>query len=151
MFVVFLVVVCGVVVVFLVVVCGVVVVVVVVNDDEGVRVVVLVVVLLVVIRAVVDAVFVVSDSGEPYLQTGCGLLYLFQTFGTYSSFPFAWAKKNSWNVRTNEIVHFSWLLRFFILFQNHRSGTVNSNTVYSKFHLIRSFFEIFARFLLFHV
>ena len=89
MFVVFLVVVCGVVVVFLVVVCGVVVVVVVVNDDEGVRVVVLVVVLLVVIRAVVDAVFVVSDGGEPYLQTGCGLSYLFQTFGTYSSFPFA--------------------------------------------------------------
>ena len=33
----------------------------------------------------------------------------------------------------------------------YRSGTVNSNTVNSKFHLIRSFFEIFARFLLFHV
>ena len=27
----------------------------------------------------------------------------------------------------------------------------NSNTVNSKFHLIRSFFEIFARFLSFHV
>ena len=26
----------------------------------------------------------------------------------------------------------------------YRSGTVNSNTVNSKFHLIRSFFEIFA-------
>ena len=33
----------------------------------------------------------------------------------------------------------------------YRSGTLNSNTVNSKFHLIRSFFEIFARFLLFHV
>ena len=33
----------------------------------------------------------------------------------------------------------------------YRSGTVNSNTVNSKFHLIRNFFEIFARFLLFHV
>ena len=33
----------------------------------------------------------------------------------------------------------------------YRSGTVNLNTVNSKFHLIRSFFEIFARFLLFHV
>ena len=32
-----------------------------------------------------------------------------------------------------------------------RSGTLNSNTVNSKFHLIRSFFEIFARFLSFHV
>ena len=27
--------------------------------------------------------------------------------------------------------------------RNYRSGTVNSNTVNSKFHLIRSFFEIF--------
>ena len=34
---------------------------------------------------------------------------------------------------------------------NYRSGTVNLNTVNSKFHLIRSFFEIFARFLSFHV
>ena len=33
----------------------------------------------------------------------------------------------------------------------YRSGTVNSNTVNSKFHLIRSFCEIFARFLSFHV
>ena len=33
----------------------------------------------------------------------------------------------------------------------YRLGTVNSNTVNSKFHLIQSFFEIFARFLLFHV
>ena len=33
----------------------------------------------------------------------------------------------------------------------YRSGTVNSNTVNSKFHLIWSFFEIFDRFLLFHV
>ena len=33
----------------------------------------------------------------------------------------------------------------------YRSGTVNSNTVNSKFHLMRSFFEIFARFLSFHV
>ena len=32
----------------------------------------------------------------------------------------------------------------------YRSGTLNSNTVNSKFHLIRSFFEIFARFLSFH-
>ena len=34
---------------------------------------------------------------------------------------------------------------------NYSLGTVNSNTVNSKFHLIRSFFEIFARFLSFHV
>ena len=33
----------------------------------------------------------------------------------------------------------------------YRSGTVNSNTANSKFHLIRSFCEIFARFLSFHV
>ena len=33
----------------------------------------------------------------------------------------------------------------------YRSGTVNSNTVNSKFHLIRSFLEIFAKFLSFHV
>ena len=33
----------------------------------------------------------------------------------------------------------------------YRSGTLNSNTVNSKFHLIRSFFQIFARFLSFHV
>ena len=33
----------------------------------------------------------------------------------------------------------------------YRSGPVNLNTVNSKFHLIRSFFEIFARFLSFHV
>ena len=33
----------------------------------------------------------------------------------------------------------------------YRSGTVNLNTVNSKFHLIQSFCEIFARFILFHV
>ena len=33
----------------------------------------------------------------------------------------------------------------------YRSGTPNSNTVNSKFHLIRSFFEILARILSFHV
>ena len=33
----------------------------------------------------------------------------------------------------------------------YRSGTVNSYTVNSKFHLIRSFCEIYARFLSFHV
>ena len=33
----------------------------------------------------------------------------------------------------------------------YRWGTVNSNTANSKFDLIRSFFEIFARFLSFHV
>ena len=33
----------------------------------------------------------------------------------------------------------------------YRLGTVNSNTVNSKFHLIRSFFEILARMLSFHV
>ena len=34
---------------------------------------------------------------------------------------------------------------------NYRSGTLNSNTVNSKFHLIRSFFEILATILSFHV
>ena len=38
-----------------------------------------------------------------------------------------------------------------IKISRYRSGTVNSNTVNSKFHLIQSFFEIFARFLSFHV
>ena len=33
----------------------------------------------------------------------------------------------------------------------YRSGMFNSNTVNSKFHFIQSFFEIFARFLPFHV
>ena len=36
-------------------------------------------------------------------------------------------------------------------FCRYRSGTVNSKTVNSKFHLIRSFFEYFARILSFHV
>ena len=36
-------------------------------------------------------------------------------------------------------------------FMEYRSGTVNSNMVNSKFHLIQSLFEIFARFLSFHV
>ena len=44
--------------------------------------------------------------------------------------------------------HLCWLVKESA---NYRSGTVNSNTVNSKFHLIRSFFEIFARFLSFHV
>ena len=35
--------------------------------------------------------------------------------------------------------------------QQYRSGTANSNTVNSKFHLIRSFNQDFARFLSFHV
>ena len=34
---------------------------------------------------------------------------------------------------------------------HYRSGTINSNTVNSKFHLIRSFFEILATILSFHV
>ena len=33
----------------------------------------------------------------------------------------------------------------------YRSGTLNSNKVNSKFHLIRSFFQILARILSFHV
>ena len=33
----------------------------------------------------------------------------------------------------------------------YRSGMVNSKMVNSKFHLIQSFFEIFAKFLSFHV
>ena len=44
---------------------------------------------------------------------------------------------------------FSWNHVFVI--NKYRLGTVNSNTVNSKFHLIRSFCEIFARFLSFHV
>ena len=34
---------------------------------------------------------------------------------------------------------------------NYRSGTVNSNTVNSKFHLIQSYCDYLARFLSFHV
>ena len=37
------------------------------------------------------------------------------------------------------------------LFFRYRSGTVNSNTVNSKFHLIRSYCEYLARTLSFHV
>ena len=37
------------------------------------------------------------------------------------------------------------------LFTLYRSGTVNSNTVNSKFHLIRSYCEYLARILSFHV
>ena len=40
---------------------------------------------------------------------------------------------------------------FHTIHLKYRSGMLNSNTVNSKFHLIQSFFEIFARFLLFHV
>ena len=36
-------------------------------------------------------------------------------------------------------------------FLKYKSDTVNSNMVNLKFYLIRSFFEIFARFLSFHV
>ena len=45
--------------------------------------------------------------------------------------------------------HFELNIRTWFYF--YRSGTLNSNTVNPKFHLIRSFFEIFARFLSFHV
>ena len=34
--------------------------------------------------------------------------------------------------------------------EHYRSGTVNSKTINLKFNLIRNFFEIFAKFLLFH-
>ena len=42
-------------------------------------------------------------------------------------------------------------LKFCLIKSLYRSGTVNSNTVNLKFHLIRSFFEIFVRFLSFDV
>ena len=48
-------------------------------------------------------------------------------------------------------VHINSSSCLFITEIDYRSGTVNSNTVNSKFHLIRSFCEIFARFLSFHV
>ena len=54
------------------------------------------------------------------------------------------------NIRLLEIVITSSVPTGNILV-HYRSGTVNSNTVNSKFHLIRSFFEIFARFLSFQV
>ena len=38
-----------------------------------------------------------------------------------------------------------------IILTIYRSATLNSNTVNSKYHLIQSFFEIFARFLSLHV
>ena len=38
-----------------------------------------------------------------------------------------------------------------LTFSQYRSGTVNSNTVNSKFHFIRSCCEYLARFLSFHV
>ena len=42
-------------------------------------------------------------------------------------------------------------LYLFDSFDYYRSGTVNSNTVNSKFHLIRSYCEYLARILSFHV
>ena len=44
-----------------------------------------------------------------------------------------------------------WRQLYFLKTPRYRSGTLNSNTVNSKFHLIRSFFEILARILSFHV
>ena len=69
------------------------------------------------------------------------------------------------NIVTFKVNYFTQLYLYYILkasfscsfsqasfaFSEYRSGMVNSNTVNSKFHLIRSFFEIFARFLSFHV
>ena len=42
-------------------------------------------------------------------------------------------------------------LSIFVLDYQYRSGTANSNTVNSKFHLIQSLDHFFARFLSFHV
>ena len=42
-------------------------------------------------------------------------------------------------------------LVMYLLADEYRSGTVNSNMVNSKLHLIQSFFEIFDTFLSFHV
>ena len=39
----------------------------------------------------------------------------------------------------------------YVMYTIYRSGTVNSNTVNSKFHLIRSCCKYLARFLSFHV
>ena len=60
------------------------------------------------------------------------------TIDTCVMFVWKWTRLLSevWRISTNN---------------NCRSGTVNSNTVNSKFHLIRSFCEIFARFLSFNV
>ena len=41
--------------------------------------------------------------------------------------------------------------KFDIALMLYRSGTVNSKTVNSKYHLIQCFFEIFAKFLSYHV
>ena len=54
-----------------------------------------------------------------------------------------------WFLFKNTVLYFT--VCFFFLKLIYRSGTVNSNVVNSKFHLIRSFCEIFARFLSFHV
>ena len=58
------------------------------------------------------------------------------------------------NLPFRVLFNFSLTLRFivkYIISSLYRSGMLNSNTVNSKFHLIQSFCEIFARFLLFHV
>ena len=58
---------------------------------------------------------------------------------------------------TNNNIHQIFNVRAIQIYANvakfvyYRSDTVNSNTVNLKFHLIWSFFEIFARFLSFHV
>ena len=45
-----------------------------------------------------------------------------------------------------------WMFSYFVgCVVRYRSGTVNSNTVNSKFHLIRSYCEYLARILSFHV
>ena len=51
----------------------------------------------------------------------------------------------------NQILIWMWLIMIQTHKSKYRSGTLNSNMVNSKFHLIQSFFEIFARFLSFHV
>ena len=43
----------------------------------------------------------------------------------------------------NSFVFFYWIMKRMIRIPKYRSGTVNSNTVNSKFHVIRSYCEIF--------
>ena len=55
-------------------------------------------------------------------------------------------KRKDYNKHTNDISKYKCLLQNGVTCSdkiNYRSGTVNSNTVNSKFHLIRSYYEIF--------
>ena len=98
-----------------------------------------------------------SQSGQPYshlLGAQAALFFLRFTFGATPAdlFHETWITK-CWILRKKQSskpdiksLKVSTMVRSI-----YRSGTVNLNTVNSKFHLIRSYCEYLVRFLSFHV